>query len=851
MRFRRAFMIALCLSVVAFMLLASFPAGTVARASAASSTLFTDDFSSATSTNSNWNKLGGSWSVTNGQYVGAASSGNRHLSLAGPAASPVMATDFTLSVKVTNTAYGTYSQGACVPFKYYDYGHMGVVVFFPDRIGLLFEIGYSYPCYGAVYANANVGYTQHALKITASGNNYAVFLDDMTTALITTTFNPSGLGDGLGLPGKTIGVWAYEYGSAMFDDFILAGSGPAPTTPSGWPMFRHDLQHTGQSEYSTSANGGQKAWEFTTAGYVYSSPAVAPDGTIYVGSGDGKLYAINPDGTKKWSFATSSGIQASPAIASDGTVIFGSFNGKIYSLNANGVKKWEYSTSGSIHSSPMIGGDGTIYVGSYDGKLYALTPDGVKKWSFTTGGEVKSTPAIGTDGTIYVGSYDHKLYAINPNGVKKWDFTTGDSIPSSPSIGSDGTIYFGSWDKKAYALTPAGAKKWEFSTGSYIYSSPAIASDGTIYIGSYDGNLYALSQAGLKKWAFNLGKAVHSAPAIGAEGTIYVGSSLVGASCKLYAIQSNGVKKWEFTASDYISSCPAIGKDGTIYVGSGNFKLYALKSVLDTTPPTCTITTPASDPFKTTSSTAVLSGNASDNIAVSSVTWSNAATGASGIASGTTSWTIAGIALNVGDNLITVTARDAAGNSRADSITVIYHPIIACALDLDPNTLNLKSNGKWITAYIELPNGLDPAGIVLSSLKLNGVLGVSGPSSVSDYDSDGISELMVKFDRASVASLVSVGTATLTVTGELKDGTGIKGTNGITVIDPTMKKEGGSADSDNVNSVNTVNEGTAGGEVSETGAQTSSLSIPVSYIVFIAFIAMFGALVLLWRSRNQ
>ena len=35
---------------------------------------------------------------------------------------------------------------------------------------------------------------------------------------------------------------------------------------------------------------------------VYSSPAIGADGTIYVGSGGGKLYAINPDGTLKWAF---------------------------------------------------------------------------------------------------------------------------------------------------------------------------------------------------------------------------------------------------------------------------------------------------------------------------------------------------------------------------------------------------------------------------------------------------------------------------------------------------------------------------------------------------------------------
>ena len=43
------------------------------------------------------------------------------------------------------------------------------------------------------------------------------------------------------------------------------------------------------------ATGGVKLWEFETGSSVYSSPAIGPDGTVYVGSWDGKLYAIKTD----------------------------------------------------------------------------------------------------------------------------------------------------------------------------------------------------------------------------------------------------------------------------------------------------------------------------------------------------------------------------------------------------------------------------------------------------------------------------------------------------------------------------------------------------------------------------
>ena len=69
---------------------------------------------------------------------------------------------------------------------------------------------------------------------------------------------------------------------------------------------------------------GFKQWEYKTGGDVGSSPAIGSDGTIYVGSEDNNLYAMNPDGSKKWAFRTGDDVKSSPAIGSDGTIYVGS-----------------------------------------------------------------------------------------------------------------------------------------------------------------------------------------------------------------------------------------------------------------------------------------------------------------------------------------------------------------------------------------------------------------------------------------------------------------------------------------------------------------------------------------------
>lgn len=79
-------------------------------------------------------------------------------------------------------------------------------------------------------------------------------------------------------------------------------------------------------------------------------------------------------------------------------------------------------------------------------------------------------------------------------------------------------------------------------------------------------------------------------------------------------------------------------------------------------------------------------------------------------------------------------------------------------VDFDPDTLNLKSQGKVVTTYIELPRGFDVNKIDISSIKLNDLVpALSKPTSVGDYDADGTPDLMVKFDRNKVQSILTTG----------------------------------------------------------------------------------------------
>ena len=99
-------------------------------------------------------------------------------------------------------------------------------------------------------------------------------------------------------------------------------------------------------------------------------------------------------------------------------------------------------------------------------------------------------------------------------------------------------------------------------------------------------------------------------------------------------------------------------------------------------------------------------------------------------------------------------------------------------MDIDPDTLNLKSMGRWITAYITFNEPYNVNEIEISSILLEDTI----PAEWGNVQND---TLMVKFDRSEVEDMLSPGIHTLRVNGQLTDGTAFEGySHEIRVIEP-------------------------------------------------------------------
>ncbi|MDN3512810.1 MAG: PQQ-binding-like beta-propeller repeat protein [Candidatus Brocadia sp.] len=366
-----------------------------------------------------------------------------------------------------------------------------------------------------------------------------------------------------------------QYKERFSHDPLNTNNNSSTLAKTPWPMFRHDSMHTGRSPVK-GPEIPTFQWEFPTNGAIESSPAIGPDGTVYIGSHDFHLYAFTPSGILKWKFPTLGLIRSSPAVAADGTIYVGSFDGNLYAITPEGRTKWNYYAGAPILSSPTLAPNETILIasgGPKDGTLHAVTLQGDRKWKVSLDGTVSiSSPTIASDGTIYQISYSGNLYAIDLQGEIKWQIKIEESkgIRTTPAVSEDGTIYFGARNGKFYAVDPDGSVKWFFASDGDIRSSAAIAKDGTIYFGSYDHHLYALDPDGRLKWKFKARGPVEVSPCVDSDKVVYF-SALAD---QFYAVNPDGTQKWSFKRG-VIYTSPVIGPDGTIY-DAGDYAVRAV-----------------------------------------------------------------------------------------------------------------------------------------------------------------------------------------------------------------------------------------------------------------------------------
>ncbi len=308
-----------------------------------------------------------------------------------------------------------------------------------------------------------------------------------------------------------------------------------------WPKFQNSLDNNGVVNFLGPINSELKCKTNPLNHYLSSSsPVVAQDGTIYIGTFTKKLYAINPDCSIKWFFEGDTNSAFLTPVIGDDNIIYASNGEKIYAINPDGSKKWEFKPELSFafnFKSDLVLYQNILWVGGVYTTFAINSNDGSVKCKFTSEGSssssdssVMSIPSI----------YNNNVYVADLNSVYKLDLNCN--------------------------------KIWKYDANRVYFRTPVVY-NSKIYItrSEYPGKILVLNDQSQQDIVFDAGQV----------GTLTIKNDNIYAateSKKLYIFSLNGVKKCEFLANDKFEAAPIVDSDGNVFVGNNDKNFYAINN---------------------------------------------------------------------------------------------------------------------------------------------------------------------------------------------------------------------------------------------------------------------------------
>jgi outer membrane protein assembly factor BamB len=330
--------------------------------------------------------------------------------------------------------------------------------------------------------------------------------------------------------------------------------------------------------YSLNSLNGSTNWlsqisntnraPFTSPNSLYTTPVIGPDETIYIGTNEGYLFALNPNGQVKWSYNAGYPLQSSPIMDLSGSIYFGAGN-NVYALGdagSNYYVKWlnPFVTNAHVNSSPALGLNGYLYFGSDDGYVYAVDSlTGLLQWSYNASTTlpagvhpIYTSASVDISGNVVIGNGSYMngaLYYLNGlTGVVIWiktDFITTKVGPFYNTVAINGDTFYLSTIAYVYSIDrTTGTTKWYYYNTNCYYTSAVVDASGTLFFGSvkaktinqYTANagvLHCITDNGnswTENWALQVCNPGRLAPpVIGTNRTIYISAT----ANNIYAIK--------------------------------------------------------------------------------------------------------------------------------------------------------------------------------------------------------------------------------------------------------------------------------------------------------------------------
>ncbi|MBA4137522.1 MAG: hypothetical protein C0518_09425 [Opitutus sp.] len=314
-------------------------------------------------------------------------------------------------------------------------------------------------------------------------------------------------------PAAPAPLWEYNFGTLTF----------------GSPIVHDGIAYIGARDgrfHAVRTSDGTAAWTFANGNRIDGRAVVAGDSIIFV---DGKIELVclnRADGTLRWRTPlhdaaiaggpapenpTFNRRTATPLVLAE-TVYVGSSDGGLYALDlATGAKRWRFAAGAPVFTGVTPLDDGSLLFGAMDGSVVRIDTSGNELARLNAGGAVSTTPVV-IGGLVIVGCRDYMMYAFRlSDGASAWKFSYGFSwVESTPSV-QDGVFYVGGSDwARVSEFDPAtGRPRWATAVGGMTWGTPAVTAD-TVFAGvtcqkgaliEHRGGIVALDRrTGAIKW---------------------------------------------------------------------------------------------------------------------------------------------------------------------------------------------------------------------------------------------------------------------------------------------------------------------------------------------------------------
>lgn len=328
-----------------------------------------------------------------------------------------------------------------------------------------------------------------------------------------------------------------------------------------WPTTGGDARRTGRAHAAAPPASPSMQWEAVLRAGRLHPPAVAADGTLYVGTAVG-VSAIEPGGGVRWTARIGS-TSGTPSLTPEDQLAVGTHAGEVVLVGRDGHVRWRTPVGGAVQGSPLVLPDGSVIVGAFDLAVHRLDAEGRRMFRAPVEERITGSIALADRRMLAVPS-GRMVVWMTVDGEVRGRVPVGQDVVAGPAVADDGTVWVLTGDGAIHALEPGASvrSRTELGVRVSLTQTIAVGTDGAVRVGAREPAFLSIGPNGTERWR------------VGNEGIFPGGVTVdprgvavtIDQNGAMYAFEPDGSLRWRLPLASNSLASPVVGSDGTVYV---------------------------------------------------------------------------------------------------------------------------------------------------------------------------------------------------------------------------------------------------------------------------------------------